>query len=86
MAPIYAIPVACEPPHGREVGELCLGNDDCASQICNHDISSQYGYCGGCGILGILDDRRDLLALLGVGPRDRDDALVVVEPHQAHAL
>ena len=52
VAPIYAIPVACEPPHGREVGELCLGNDDCASQICNHEISSQYGYCGGCGILG----------------------------------
>ena len=52
VAPIYAVPVACEPQHGRLVGELCLTNDDCASTMCDRQLGSQSGYCSSCAFLG----------------------------------
>ena len=49
VAPIYAVPVACEPQHGRALGELCLTDNDCATQLCQHDTGATTGYCSSCG-------------------------------------
>lgn len=47
VAPIYAIPVTCEPLHGRELGEQCLTNADCMADICV-TRQNEVGVCSSC--------------------------------------
>lgn len=40
IGPILAVPLACVPKASAVLGERCLSNAECASNICNHDTCS----------------------------------------------
>ncbi len=52
-SPVRALPLECVPERGDELGEICLGDGECASQICNWFLCStcRSGCTGGerCG-------------------------------------
>jgi hypothetical protein len=47
-SPVRALPIECVPERGDELGELCLGDGECASQICNFFACSACRDDGGC--------------------------------------
>lgn len=44
FSPVFAVPVQCVAPGAKELGESCVTNAECASNIC----SGAYGACSAC--------------------------------------
>jgi hypothetical protein len=48
LSPVLAIPVACVPVATRELAELCITDDECASGKCSPDVVGGLGACSAC--------------------------------------